>query len=196
MKIGIDIDDTTFLTVKSMLKYADIFEEEISGAPINKDNFGMIKDRFYLKALYGWDRDTKFDFFNKYYKNILEECVLLPNANKVIQQLKQEGNSIHFITARLININNCDTEQITKNSLNNFNIPYDTLNIAIFDKLSFCIKNNIDILIDDSYETCKELIDNGKKSILMTTKMNSNINSGKITRVNNWDEIYEKIYKI
>lgn len=196
MKIGIDIDDTTFLTVKSMLKYADIFEEEISGAPINKDNFGMIKDRFYLKALYGWDRDTKFDFFNKYYKNILEECVLLPNANKVIQQLKQEGNSIHFITARLININNCDTEQITKNSLNNFNVPYDTLNIAIFDKLSFCIKNNIDILIDDSYETCKELIDNGKKSILMTTKMNSNINSGKITRVNNWDEIYEKIYKI
>lgn len=196
MKIGIDIDDTTFLTVKAMLKYADMFEEEISGAPINKDNFGMIKDRFYLKALYGWDRDTKFDFFNKYYKNILEECVLLPNANKVIQQLKQEGNSIHFITARLININNCDTEQITKNSLNNFNIPYDTLNIAIFDKLSFCIKNNIDILIDDSYETCKELIDNGKKSILMTTKMNSNINSGKITRVNNWDEIYEKIYKI
>lgn len=33
MKIGIDIDDTTFLTVKSMLKYADIFEEEISGVP-------------------------------------------------------------------------------------------------------------------------------------------------------------------
>ena len=28
MKIGIDIDDTTFLTVKSMLKYADIFEAE------------------------------------------------------------------------------------------------------------------------------------------------------------------------
>lgn len=30
MKIGIDIDDTTLLTVKSMLKYADIFQEEIS----------------------------------------------------------------------------------------------------------------------------------------------------------------------
>ena len=35
MKIGIDIDDTTFLTVKSMLKYADIFEEEITGIPTN-----------------------------------------------------------------------------------------------------------------------------------------------------------------
>ena len=55
MKIGIDIDDTTFLTVKSMLKYADIFEEEISGEPTNRDSFGLIKNRYYLKALYGWD---------------------------------------------------------------------------------------------------------------------------------------------
>ena len=49
MKIGIDIDDTTFLTVKSMLKYADIFEEEISGVPTNRDSFGLIKNRYYLK---------------------------------------------------------------------------------------------------------------------------------------------------
>ena len=53
MKIGIDIDDTTFLTVKSMLKYADIFEEEISGVPTNRDSFGLIKNRYYLKALDG-----------------------------------------------------------------------------------------------------------------------------------------------
>ena len=37
MKIGIDIDDTTFITVKSMLKYADKFEAEISGKPINRE---------------------------------------------------------------------------------------------------------------------------------------------------------------
>ena len=67
MKIGIDIDDTTFLTVKSMLKYADIFEEEISGVPTNRDSFGLIKNRYYLKALYGWDEKTKFAFFDKYY---------------------------------------------------------------------------------------------------------------------------------
>ena len=53
MKIGIDIDDTTFITVKSMLKYADKFEAEISGKPINRDSFGLIKDRYYLKVLYG-----------------------------------------------------------------------------------------------------------------------------------------------
>ena len=89
MKIGIDIDDTTFLTVKSMLKYADIFEEEISGVPTNRDSFGLIKNRYYLKALYGWDDKTKFEFFDKYYKNVLEECTMLPNADKTIQKLKE-----------------------------------------------------------------------------------------------------------
>lgn len=114
MNIGIDIDDTTFLTVKSMLKYADIFEEEIYGTPTNRDKFGLIKNRYYLKALYGWDEKTKFAFFDKYYKNVLEECTILPNADKIIQKLKKDGNKIHFITARLMNIKDCNTEKITK----------------------------------------------------------------------------------
>lgn len=196
MKIGIDIDDTTFLTIKSMLKYADIFEEEISGVPTNRDSFGLIKNRYYLKALYGWDDETKFKFFNKYYKNVLEECTMLPNANKVIQKLKDEGDTIHFITARLMNIENCDTEKITRTSLANFNIPYDSLNLHINDKLSFMKENGIDLLIEDSYETCKELTINKMKAILVTTKMNEQIDAGEITRVNNWNEIYEEIKKI
>lgn len=49
------------------------------------------------------------------------------------------------------------------------------------------------MLIEDSYETCRELTDNGIKSILMTTKMNSDIEDKEIVRVNNWDEIYEEI---
>ena len=195
MKIGIDIDDTTFCTVKSMLKYADIFEEEISGVPTSRDSFGLITNRYYLKVLYGWDDKTKFAFFDKYYKNVLEECTMLPDADKVISKLKNEGDTIHFITARLMNIDGCDTEEITKNSLKSFNIPYDTLSLHISDKLKFFKENKIDICIEDSYETCRELADNGIKSILMTTKMNSEIDSKEIKRVNNWNEIYDEIEK-
>ena len=195
MKIGIDIDDTTFLTVKSMLKYADKFEEEIFGVPTNRDSFGLIKNRYYLKVLYGWDEKTKFDFFDKYYKNVLEECTIMPNADKTIKRLKEEGDTIHFITARLMNIKDCDTEAITKESLKKFNIPYDSLNLHISDKLSFCEKNEIDLLIEDSYETCRELTENGIKSILMTTKMNADIDAQGIVRVNNWDEIYKEVEK-
>lgn len=193
MKIGIDIDDTTFFTAKSMLKYADIFEQEISGKPANRDNFGLIENRYYLKALYGWDNETKFAFFNKYYKNVLEECTMLLDANKVIEKLKQDGNKIYFITARLMNIAGCDTEKITKSSLDKFNIPYDKLYLHISDKLSFCKEHKIDICIEDSYETCKELADSGIKSILMTTKMNEKIDEGNIKRAKNWNEIYELI---
>lgn len=196
MKIGIDIDDTTFLTVKSMLKYADIFEEEISGKPYDKNSFGLIKNRYYLKALYGWDENTKLNFFNKYYKNILEECTMLPNANKIIQKLKKDGHTIHFITARLMNIKNCDTETITKESLSNFDIPYDSLDLHIINKLTFCEEKGIDVIIEDSYETCRELADKGIKSILTTTKMNANIEDKEIVRVNNWDEIYIEVDKL
>ena len=196
MKIGIDIDDTTFLTVKSMLKYADLFEEEISGVPTNRDSFGLIKNRYYLQALYGWSDETKFEFFRKYYKNVLEECTMLPNADVVIQKLKEEGNTIHFITARLMNIEGCDTEKITKESLKKFNIPYDYLNLHVSDKLKFFKENNIDLCIEDSYETCRQLTDNGINAILMTTKMNEQIDAGEITRVTNWNEIYEEIQKI
>lgn len=196
MKIGIDIDDTTFLTVKSMLKYGDIFEEEISGVPLNRDSFGMIKNRYYLKALYGWDDETKFAFFRKYYKNVLEECTLLPNADKVIQKLKEEGDTIHFITARLMNIEGCDTENITRASLEKFNIPYDYLDLHVSDKVKFFKENNIDLCIEDSYETCRQMLDNGIKAILMTTKMNEQIEDKDIIRVNTWDEIYAEIQKM
>lgn len=196
MKIGIDIDDTTFLTVKSMLKYGDIFEEEISGVPLNRDSFGMIKNRYYLKALYGWDDETKFAFFRKYYKNVLEECTLLPNADKVIQKLKEEGNTIHFITARLMNIEGCDTEKITRASLEKFNIPYDYLDLHVSDKVKFFKENNIDLCIEDSFETCRQMLDNGIKAILMTTKMNEQIENKDIIRVNTWDEIYAEIQKM
>ena len=196
MKIGIDIDDTTFLTVKSMLKYADIFEEEISGVPIDRDSFGLITNRYYLKILYGWDDETKFAFFRKYYKDVLKECTMLPNADKVIKKLKEEGDIIHFITARLMNIDGCDTERITKESLAKFDIPYDFLDLHVSDKVNFFKDNGLELCIEDSYETCKQMIDNGIKAILMTTKMNEQIEDKEIVRVNSWDEIYAEIQKI
>lgn len=195
MKIGIDIDDTTFLTVKSMLKYADIFEQEISGKTINRDSMGLIKNRYYLKELYGWDNETKGAFLKKYYKKVLEECTMLPYVNKVIQKLKANGETIYFVTARLMNIEGCDSESITRKSLLDFDIPYDKLYVGISDKLTFFKKHNIDICIEDSYETCREFTNNGIKSILMTTPMNKDIDAGEVTRVNNWLEIYDEIEK-
>ena len=193
MKIGIDIDDTTVITVKSMIKYADLYDTKILGRKGTNGNLGLIQNRYYLKVLYGWDDKTKFDFFDTYYKNVLEECVPMPNAPETITKLKEEGNEISFITARLTQIKNCDTENITINTLKDNKIPYDKLIINASDKLKFCKENEIEIFIEDSYDTCKQLEESGIKTYLMTTKMNQNIDAGEIERVKDWNEIYQKV---
>ena len=68
--------------------------------------------------------------------------------------------------------------------------------LHVSDKLAFFKENKIDICIEDSFETCRQLMDNGIKAILMTTKMNEQIENNEITIVNSWDEIYEEIEKI
>lgn len=193
MVIGIDIDDTTVVTVESMVKYGDKYDTEVLNREAKKDNLGKIKDRYYMKALYGWTEEEKFAFFDMYYKNVLEECYPLPNASEIINRLKQEGNEIIFITARLTNIKNCETENITKETFRKYNISYDKLIMNVDDKLKFCKENGVEVFIEDSYETCKSLQENGIKAYLMTTKMNRNIVDEKIERVSSWNEVYEKI---
>ena len=193
MIIGIDIDDTTVVTVKSMVKYGDKYDTEVLGRKASKDNLGQIKDRYYMKALYGWTEDEKFAFFDMYYKDVLEECYPLPNAVEMINKLKSEGNDIVFITARLTNIKNCDTENITKTTLKKYGIPYDKIIMNVDNKLDFCKENGVEVFIDDSFDTCKTLQENGIKSYLMTTRMNQNIESREIERVFSWDEVYKKI---
>lgn len=193
MIIGIDIDDTTVVTVKSMVKYGDKYDTEVLGREAKKDNLGQIKDRYYMKALYGWTEEEKFAFFDMYYKDVLEECYPLPNAVEKINKLKEEGNDIIFITARLTNVKNCDTENITKTTLEKYEIPYDRLIMNVDNKLEYCKEHKVEIFIDDSFETCKSLQENGIKSYLMTTRMNRNIESGNVERVTSWDEVYEKI---
>ncbi len=192
MRIGIDIDDTTFITVKAMLKYGDIYDKEVVGGKGINGNLGLITNRYYLKALYGWDEQTKFHFFDTYYKNILEESYPMENAENVIKRLKQ-NHEIYFITARLLGIKNCDTEKITIDSLKKYHILYDKLIINASNKLKFCLENHIEIFIEDSFDTCKELEEHGIKTFLMTTKMNESIESDNIERVSNWIELKKKI---
>ena len=195
MRIGIDIDDTIVVTVNSMIKYADKYDTTVLGREGHNNNLGLIKNRYYLKELYGWTVEEKFGFFNMYYKNVLEECVPMQNASEVIKKLKELGHEIYFITARLRDISGCNTEEITKETLKKADIPYDKLIINAQDKIAVSKENNIDFFIEDSYDTCQEFSKINIPSILMTTKMNSNIQEENIKRVSNWNEIYEEILK-
>lgn len=193
MKIGIDIDDTTVVTVKSMIKYGNIFNEEILKRPPVNFNFGEIKDRYYMNALFGWTEETKFEFFDMYYKNVLEDCEPLPNASKVITKLKEEGNEIIFISSRITTIKGCNAEQITIDSFNKNKIPFGKVIIGAYNKLEYCLNNNIEVFVDDSLEVLQELSKHGIRCYLMTSPINSKLDTGDITRVKTWDEIYNDL---
>lgn len=196
MNIGIDIDDTTLITIEGMIKYGDIFCQKILKKPNTKSNLKDIKDRYYLGALYNWSEQVKFQFFNMYYKKILEECTPIKNAPEIISKLKEE-NKLFFISARLTSIKDCLTEQITIDSFNKYNIPYDQIIIGAYDKLQYCIQHNIEVFIDDSYDVLKELSEHKIRCYLMTSPINSSIEvEGNIKRVHSWEEIYQDLKEV
>ncbi len=196
MKIGIDIDDTTVVTIKSMIKYGNIYNNEVLKKPPVIFNFGEIKDRYYMNKLFSWDEETKFAFFNMYYKNILEDCEPLPNAAKFITQLKSEDNEIYFISSRITSIEGCDAEQISIDTFDKYGIPYDKVIIGAYDKLQYCLEHDITVFVDDSLEVLQELSKHGIRCYLMTSPINSKLDTGDIKRVNSWEEIYNDIQEV
>ena len=196
MRIGIDIDDTTVVTVKSMMKYGNVYNEEVLKRPPVNFNLGEIKDRYYMNALFGWSEEIKFDFFDKYYKQVLEDWEPLPEAPKVIRKLKEEGNSIYFISARLTTIKGCNSEQISLDTFNKYGIPYDKVIIGAYDKLKYCLENDIDVFIDDSLEVLEELSKHGIRCYLMTSPINSKLKTDNVKRVTSWEEIYNDLQEV
>jgi len=193
MKIGIDIDDTTVITIDSMINYGKKYAEEVLKQGPVKLNLGTIKDRFYMNALFGWTEETKFDFFNMYYKNVLEDVKPLPKAQEIINKLKEEGNEIYFISARITTIEGCNAEEISKNTMHKYNIPYNKMIIGAYDKLDYCLNNNIEVFIDDSLEVLQELSKHGIKCYLMTSPVNRELDTQNIKRVHSWQEIYDDL---
>lgn len=146
-----------------------------------------------MNALFGWTEETKFDFFNMYYKNVLEDVKPLPKAQEIINKLKEEGNEIYFISARITTIEGCNAEEISKNTMHKYNIPYNKMIIGAYNKLDYCLNNNIEVFIDDSLEVLQELSKHGIKCYLMTSPVNRELDTQNIKRVHSWQEIYDDL---
>ena len=92
-----------------------------------------------------------------------------------------------FMFKKIINMN------IKPINFKKYNIKYHKLYMGHIDKRQIVADNKIDLFIDDALKTCTEVQSLGVKSLLMTTRLNKDVDIGNITRVNNWDEINEII---
>lgn len=74
-------------------------------------------NKYYLKALYGLNDETKFAFFNKYYKNVLKEFTWFNKSNlpentieRIKQVIKCMENGIIYDDGDFSNLKNKQTE--------------------------------------------------------------------------------------
>ena len=131
-----------------------------------------------------------------YYKDVLKDCEPLPDSPKVIRALKEEGNEIYFISARITSIPGCDAEQLSIDTMNKYEIPYDKVIIGAYDKLEYCLENGIEVFVDDSLEVLEELSKHGIRCYLMTSPVNKDLETGTIKRVTTWEEIYNDLQEV
>lgn len=179
MRIGIDIDDTI---ANSWEYFMPIFSHEFN---IKLDE----NSRPYYQGIKDQIPFAEFERVMKKYENTMINITLKENVSKILHKLKQDGHQIIFITARGKTYNN--PYQITKEYLDNNNIPYDKIILDSWDKSIACREENIDLFIDDSPKHCKEVSNIGIEVIMMDAKYNQNNNQ--FTRKVNWDEIYKYI---
>lgn len=190
MRIGIDIDDTITNSSDVFIEYAKKY---------NKDNNILHKiDNTILdtEKSFGWKKEDQIYFLNKYLKEILQKVNPKPNSIEVINKLKNEGHEIYFITARSDKEINDSMFKLTENWLKQNNYEYNFLITESKDKLNSCIKNKIDVFIDDSYSNCKLIKDSMTIPVLLfSTRYNLNVKDDSLIRVNDWFEIYNYLNK-
>ena len=190
MKIGIDIDDTITKTIEEV----DIWAKEYTEKVLKKE-FKMktteILEPMWAKFLYGWNEEEDRNFWDLYYEEIMKNVKPKDDAIEIINKLSKNNNII-IITARW-DREDKSIEKITQNWFEKYKIKYNKIFLGHQDKRQIVKENNIEIFIDDNFQTCKQISELNVRTLLMDTRLNKNIEDSNMERVFSWKDIKEKI---
>lgn len=190
MKIGIDIDNVISNFDDTLLNEYLKHDKELR-------NTGIINKNTYLRnGMFDWSEDEDKIFYTANIERIAKKLKPIKDSSLYINKLKEDGHEIYIITGR-DNGEYSNPHQMTVEWLEKYNIIYDKLILTNAynskEKADICMENGISIMIDDSPRICKEVDKVGIKTLLMDTTYNKQTDT--ITRVQNWQEIYEYISK-
>ena len=192
MNIGIDIDDTISKTSEMM----DTLAKEFTEKELKREftiNEIEVTNPYWARDTYNWTEEESKIFFEKYYKEIMEKVEPKEDVIEIINKLAQK-NRIIIITARWDNESKF-MKKTTEEWFKKYQIHYDELYIGHKDKRQLVTGNNVEIFIDDNYQTCKEVSELNVRTLIMNSRLNKNIEDDKLERVFSWKEIEEKIIK-
>ena len=191
MKIGIDLDGVVFDSEKEFRVYSELYDlidlKQNSKIDNNKLKF---QDRF------KWTQEETEGFLKKYHKPIIVESNFMPGAKRVLQLLKKDGHSLILITARggmNKNMIKITEERLKKSEMDIFDKYY----WATENKDEVCLKENVDIMIDDFNEKCVSIANKKIKTIYLKDAPSFEIKENEYLKVlYNWGEIYRYINEI
>lgn len=188
--IGIDLDDTISSSNEMFIKYAKLYNKE------KKINFKIDETQWDLDKSFGWNDNNYKEFCKQYLRTLLNEAEIKYNAAEKINKLKKEGYKIIIITSRNEKELN-DMYSFTEKWLKNHNINYDKLIINSLQKEEECLKNKVNIFIDDNIKNCMNVYKKLQIPVFLFDGLyNTNDKYSNIERVYSWDEIYLKIKNI
>ena len=183
MKIGVDIDgvltDLHRFYLDCGSKYS--YENHLNGI--------VKEDEYDIEDILNLTKEENYKFWHKNLKYYKTKKYAREFAAEVIDKLKKQGNEIHIITAR-----KKDEIKWTKKWLKENRIKFDYITMTD-EKLDYCLKNNIDLMIEDNPDNINK-ISTRIPVICYDNAWNKHCSGENITRCYGWYEIYSKIGEI
>ena len=189
MNIGVDIDNVISKFDENLLQEYLKHDKTLRNKGIVNPDAKYIRD-----GMFDWSDEEENEFYFGNIEEIATNFEIVENADKYIKALKENGHNIYIISGR----NNGEYKnplEMTIKWLEKNNIVYDELILTDAfkhnEKAKICKEKQIDIMIDDSLNVCKECSNIGVKSLLFDSKYNREVQRYK--RVTSWKEIFEFI---
>ena len=187
MKIGIDIDGVILDYERILKTYGDLYDF----IELKKDGI-VNRNEHYLRNRYNWTEEERMDFVNRYFLELSKITPLVPGAKTIINMLKKEGNELIIISARGGMIE--EMKDVALEKFEEENLTFNKYYWKQEDKLEVAKRENIEVMIDDSYDVCKKLSSNGIRTIYFRDKEMKLLEQNEyLKEVSNWGEIYRYI---
>ena len=187
MKIGIDLDGVVFNTEMLWFTFAELYD----CIELNQNSI-VNKDEARIQEKYNWSDEEIKVFFDKY--AAIKDFDIMPGAREVINLLKKDGHELIVITARGSVPSQNECFDIAMQKLRDEGIEFDKYYGKQNNKLETCKSENIDVMIDDNYNTCKILAEENIPTIYFHSLNRRHFDEKKgVREVSNWGEVYRII---
>ena len=192
MRIGIDID--------GVLTDFEKWQLEVGSKFFIKHNKNIvIPDGYDSDTVFNVSKEIDSEFWNNYLYDYAINEPARKFAGEVIDKLRNNGYEIYIITARYLTNKNDEKGKKMRNIvidwLKRNNINYDKLIFSPEDKFDICLKNDINIMIEDKVENINN-ISKIMPVICFNASYNKSCKGNNIFRAYTWYDVYYQIINV